>query len=69
MTQYRSIPVIGELYSQYMYGGKLIHNRSASSHKQLNMGLNESPLNIISFPVNKDSIFDTRRLLGSNIKL
>ncbi len=69
MTQYRSIPVIGELYSQYMYGGKLIHNRSASSHKQLNMGLNESPLNIISFPVNKDSIFDTRRLLGSNIHI
>ena len=30
MTQYRSIPVIGELYSQYMYQGKLCHDRSAA---------------------------------------
>lgn len=69
MTQYRSIPVIGDLYSKYMYGGKLQHARSASSHRILNMGLKESPLNIISFPVNKDSIFDTKRLMGSNIHI
>ncbi len=69
MTQYRSIPVIGELYSKYMYGGKLLHNRAASSHRILNMGLTESPLNIISFPVSKDSIFDTKRLMGSNIHI
>ena len=69
MTQYRSIPVIGELYSQYMYEGKLFHDRSAASHRILNMGIKESPLNIISFPVTKDSIFDTKRLMGSNIHI
>lgn len=69
MTQYRSIPVIGEVYSQYMYGGKLLHDRSGGSHRVLNMGLKESPLNIISFPVTKDSIFDTKRLMGSNIHI
>lgn len=69
MTQYRSIPVIGELYSQYMYEGKLLHDRSAASHRVLNMGIKESPLNVISFPVTKDSIFDTKRLMGSNIHI
>lgn len=69
MTQYRSIPVIGELYSQYMYEGKLLHDRSAASHRILNMGIKESPLNVISFPVTKDSIFDTKRLMGSNIHI
>ena len=69
MTQYRSIPIIGELYSQYMYDGKLLHDRSAASHRVLNMGIKESPLNIISFPVTKDSIFDTKRLMGSNIHI
>lgn len=64
MTQYRSIPVIGELYSQYMYQGKLCHDRSAASHRVLNMGIQESPLNIISFPVNKDSIFETKGSWG-----
>lgn len=69
MTQYRSIPVIGDVYSKYMYGGKLVHDRPANSHRILNMGLKESPLNIISFPVSKDSIFDTKRLMGSNIHI
>lgn len=69
MTQYRSIPVIGEVYSQYMYEGKLRHHRSAGSQKLLNLGITESPLNIISFPVTKDSIFDTKRLMGSNIHI
>lgn len=69
MTQYRSIPVIGELYSKYMYQGKLMHNRSASSHRLLNMGIKESPLNVISFPVTNDSIFETKRLMGSNIHI
>ena len=67
MKQYRSIPVIGEVYSQYMYAGKLEHDRSAESHRFLKMGLKESPLNIISFPVTKNSIFETKKLMGSNI--
>ena len=69
MTQYRSIPKIGELFSSYLYGGALLHNRRDNQHRVLFMGLKESPLNIISFPVAKDSIFDLKRLSGSNIQV
>ena len=69
MTQYRSIPTIGELFSRYLYGNKLSHNRTAADHRVLNMGFKENPLNIISFPVGKDSIFDLKRLSKSNIHI
>lgn len=69
MTQYRSIPDIGELYSQYLYNGKLQHNRKKEDHRVLTIGLKESPLSIISFPVTKDSIFDARHLMNSNIQI
>ena len=69
MTQYRSIPAIGEIYSQYMYGGKLRHNKSSDDHKVLNMGLSESPLNIISYPISKETIFETKHLGYSNIHI
>lgn len=67
MKQYRSIPIIGEVYSQYMYDGKLQHFRSDDRHRVLNMGITESPLNLISFPVNNDSLFSAKKLNGSNI--
>ena len=69
LTQYRSIPAIGELFSDYLYGGKLLHNRKTEDHKLLEMGLVENPLNVISFPVGKDSIFDLKRLNKSNIQV
>lgn len=69
LTQYRSIPVIGELFSNYLYGGKLLHNRRTEDHKLLKMGLVENPLHVISFPVGKDSIFDLKRLNKSNIQV
>lgn len=69
MTQYRSIPVIGELFSNYLYGGKLLHNKTEEQHRILHMGIDESPLNIITFPVGKESIFDLKRLSKSNIQV
>lgn len=69
MTQYRSIPSIGELFSRYLYGNKLLHSRSVDDHKKIKMGFTSSPLNIISFPVNNDSIFDVKRLVRSNIQI
>lgn len=69
MTQYRSIPAIGELFSGYLYGSSLKHHRTEKEHRLLNMGLKENPLNIISFPVGKDSIFDLKRLAKSNIQV
>ena len=67
MTQYRSIPVVGEIYNKYMYGGALSHNRTSDNHRMLKTGLEENPLNIISFPVTNESIFEAHRLSGSNI--
>ncbi len=69
MTQYRSIPAIGELFSCYLYGGKLSHHRTTDNHRTLEMGYKENPLNVISFPVSKDSIFDLKRLSKSNIQI
>lgn len=69
MTQYRSIPVIGELFSNYLYGGKLLHNKTEEQHRILHMGIDENPLNIITFPVGKESIFDLKRLSKSNIQV
>lgn len=69
MTQYRSIPAIGELFSSYLYGGKLSHHRTVDDHRTLKMGYRENPLNVISFPVGKDSIFDLKRLSKSNIQI
>ncbi|MDE6303756.1 MAG: AAA family ATPase, partial [Paramuribaculum sp.] len=69
MTQYRSIPKIGELFSGYLYGSRLLHNRSAADHRILKMGFKENPLNVISFPVGKDSIFELKRLSKSNIHI
>ncbi|MCH5226667.1 MAG: ATP-binding protein [Muribaculaceae bacterium] len=69
MTQYRSIPSIGELFSGYLYGSKLSHYRKSSDHRILNLGVSENPLNVISFPVDRESIFDLKRLSGSNIQI
>ena len=69
MTQYRSIPTIGEIYSQYMYGGKLNHYKKETEHRVLNLGLAESPLNIVNYPVTKETIFDAKRLGYSSIHL
>lgn len=69
MTQYRSIPPIGELFSSYLYGGKLQHNRKLTEHRTLNMGLKENPINIITFPVGRESILDLKRLAKSNIHI
>ena len=64
-TQYRSTPEIGEVFSQFAYGGVLQHNRTEDSRRPL---LNEDvfdikPLNIIKFPVSKyESIYRPKRL-------
>lgn len=68
-TQRRSIPDIGELYSRYAYNGLLKHHRLASDSRLLNMGLHAQPLNIITFPVTKESTFAPHRMKGSNIQV
>ncbi|MGN0163758.1 MAG: DEAD/DEAH box helicase [Candidatus Ornithomonoglobus sp.] len=68
-TQYRSVPDIGGIFSNFAYGGILKHHRSAESQRQLNVGndLGIETLNIIKFPVSKyESIYRCKRLQHSS---
>lgn len=68
-TQYRSIPEIGEIFSNFAYGGILKHNRSSKEQRKLNLGrgLKINSLNILKFPVSKyESIYRCKRLQHSS---
>lgn len=68
-TQYRSVPAIGELFSQYAYDGKLKHHRSAIPNKMLGQ-IEMKPINFIPFKVERyDSIFGVKKLDGSNVHI
>ena len=72
-TQYRSIPVIGEVFSQFAYGGVLKHSRTSESQCPLPISdfIDVKTLNIIKFPVSKyESIYRPKRLKSkSNYQL
>lgn len=66
-TQYRSVPSIGNVYSNFAYGGVLKHNRLEDSKKQLNIDeyIKLSSLNVVKFPISKyESIYKCKRLQG-----
>lgn len=68
-TQYRSVPDIGYIFSNFAYDGILSHYRSAESQRQLNLGnyLGIETLNIIKFPVSRyESIYKSKRLQHSS---
>lgn len=65
--QYRSIPVIGELFSKMTYDGILEHHRTLDDQVYIDFGkmIEVKPLNIIKFPVSKyESIYRAKRLNG-----
>ena len=68
-TQFRSIPEIGNIFSNFAYGGVLKHHRSSESQRPLNLhgDLTIKALNIIKFPVSKyESIYRAKRLQHSS---
>ena len=66
-TQYRSIPSVGSIFSQFAYGGILKHHRSEISRKPLDIDLKVEPLNLIKFPVSKyESVYRCKRLQHSS---
>lgn len=68
--QYRSVPAIGELFSQYAYDGKLKHHRRSSSSTLSYGGINLKPINFIPFKVERyDSVFGIKKLDGSNVHI
>lgn len=70
-TQYRSVPSIGNLYSNYCYDGKLINARKDKDLREISMGnLSVKPVTFIPFRVERyDSIFGVKRLQGSNVHI
>ncbi|MDE7088988.1 MAG: AAA family ATPase, partial [Prevotella sp.] len=69
-VQYRSVPAIGELFSQYAYDGKLKHHRSSLSNDVSFGKLAVKPINFIPFKVERyDSIFGIKKLDGSNVHI
>ncbi len=68
-TQYRSIPDVGFIFSNFAYGGILKHHRTSDSQRQLNLGddFGIQTLNVIKFPVSKyESIYRCKRLQHSS---
>lgn len=68
-TQYRSLPSIGQVFSEYAYDGKLCHHRKEDSKLPLNIdGIDLKPVNFITFRVEKtDGVFAPKKLSGSNV--
>lgn len=64
-TQYRSIPVIGQIYGQLCYGNVLKHSRTKNSGKSFNMKdqMQFNKINVIYFPVSEyESIYKAKSL-------
>lgn len=67
--QYRALPSIGTLYSEYCYDGKLKHNRKNTNARNLSTGdIKASQVTFVPFKVEKfDSIYGAKKLQGSNV--
>lgn len=66
--QYRSVPVVGEVYSRFAYEGLLTHNRLENSVRKLNIEdkLPIKSLNIIKFPViGYEGVYKAKKLSQS----
>lgn len=71
ITQYRSVPAIGELFSHYAYNGALTHNRTEESQREMHLeGLSIKPINFVTFPVKKfETLYQSHRLSTSNVHI
>ncbi|MDR1638948.1 MAG: AAA family ATPase [Clostridiales bacterium] len=64
-TQYRSIPAIGEIFSNFAYGGIASHSRANDPISLPTGALAIKPLTLIKFPVTSfESIYRAKRLAG-----
>jgi superfamily I DNA and/or RNA helicase len=68
--QYRSVPAIGRLYSEYAYGGAIESHRTQDSQRKLNLkGINQKSVNFVMFPVHRTSIYEPHVVANSNIHI
>lgn len=70
-TQYRAVPAIGRVFSNYMYGGGVDSHREQSSQRKLDLGEYDiKSVNFVMCPVeNGLSIYGAQRLMKSNIHI
>jgi superfamily I DNA and/or RNA helicase len=67
-TQYRSIPPLDTLFSQFSYDGILKHHRQITDKKPLKLeGFDLKEITVIKFPVNQESLYRARRLENGGI--
>lgn len=67
--QYRSIPEVGKIFSEFTYGGILEHYRNSDDQVRIDFGndIDVKTLNIIKFPVRKyESIYKCKKLQKSS---
>ena len=64
-TQYRSIPPLGTLVSQFSYNGNLKHHRKLANKKMVKLDSFElKEITIIKFPVRQENLYRSQRLEG-----
>lgn len=72
-TQYRSLPAIGRVFSEYAYAGLLNHHRAEKDETAVKLNLPDmplKPLNLIPFRVSRmDDVFRPYKLSGSNVHI
>lgn len=70
-TQYRSVPVIGEVFSRYSYDGLLQHHRTQDEQRKIEIkGLPLKPINFIQFRVEKyDNVYGPKKLSNSPVQV
>ncbi len=66
--QFRSVPCIGRIFSEFAYSGKLRHNRASAEERDLDIAIDGmppiKPLTLLRYPVSRfESIFKIK-LLG-----
>jgi len=69
--QYRSLPTIGAVFSEYSYDGKLKHYRNEDNQRPLKLdGFDIKTINYIQFKVERfDSIYGAKKLSSSNVHI
>lgn len=69
-TQYRAVPAIGRLYSEYAYDGAINSYRKQDSQRPLKLkGFNPKSVNFVMFPVNRTSIYEPHVVVNSNVHI
>lgn len=69
-VQYRAVPAIGRLFSEYAYNGDVSSNREQNSQRTLTIENYEvKSVNFVMFPVDKFSIFEPHNIGNSPIQI